>query len=175
MARALFYLFVGLFGAVIGNYNDPNACGQTDYPAPGYSPSCKRQCIDGDNKTQEENYARGTFCFVKYSDDDEALYYLGHCDNGECLPDNRDAYGRPPRQWDDVYHVCEDRRSDTTVKNCTYICMKQTEKYLPREYYYGIYRNSPCKYGDGKTGICRSGLCESPDLFPPIDKGPMTP
>uniref|UniRef100_A0A0K8RAP0 Putative basic tail protein n=1 Tax=Ixodes ricinus TaxID=34613 RepID=A0A0K8RAP0_IXORI len=112
MARALFYLFVGLFGAVIGNYNDPNACGQTDYPAPGYSPSCKRQCIDGDNKTQEENYARGTFCFVKYSNDDEALYYLGHCDNGECLPDNRDAYGRPPRQWDDVYHVCEDRRSD---------------------------------------------------------------
>ncbi|KAG0422132.1 hypothetical protein HPB47_002025, partial [Ixodes persulcatus] len=127
------------------HYYNPNECGHPDFPSPGYTPSCKRKCLDGNGQEQEEDYASGTFCFVTYSSSDDALYYLGYCDRGVCLPENRDADGRPPRQWDGVYHVCDDRRSDTTVKNCTYICMKQTEKYLPREYYYGIYRNSSCK------------------------------
>ncbi|CAN7985701.1 unnamed protein product [Ixodes pacificus] len=64
MARALFYLFVGLFGDVMCNSNDPGACGRPDYPAPGYAPSCERECRDGNGVQQKENYARGTFCFV---------------------------------------------------------------------------------------------------------------
>nr|AAY66555.1 putative secreted salivary protein [Ixodes scapularis] len=176
MGRALFYLFVGLFGDVMCNYNDPGACGQPDYPAPGYAPSCDRKCRDGDGVEQTENYACGTFCFVKYSDDDDdALYYLGHCNDGKCLPDNRDADGRPPHQWDAEYHKCLDKRSETPVKNCTYICQVEKESYRPIEYYYGIYRHTGCKYGDGKTGICRSGFCENPDLFPSIDEGSIKP
>uniref|UniRef100_A0A0K8R913 Putative basic tail protein n=1 Tax=Ixodes ricinus TaxID=34613 RepID=A0A0K8R913_IXORI len=168
-ARALLYLFVGLFGDVMCNYYNPNECGQPDFPGPGYSRSCKRQCIDGDYQKQEENYQRGTFCFVTYADDNEALYYLGHCDNGECLPDNRGAGGRPPHQWDAEYHRCLDKTSAVPVKNCTYICEEHRPSHLPRAYFYGIYRNSTCTLANNETGICRSGFCHGKEHFPQID------
>uniref|UniRef100_A0A090X7V9 Putative secreted salivary protein n=1 Tax=Ixodes ricinus TaxID=34613 RepID=A0A090X7V9_IXORI len=71
MAKALFYLFFGLFGDVMCNNIDPRICTTDSYQAEGYAPSCTFKCLN--NGVEEEvNYATGTFCFVNRKDGDTA-------------------------------------------------------------------------------------------------------
>uniref|UniRef100_V5GLF0 Putative secreted metalloprotease n=2 Tax=Ixodes ricinus TaxID=34613 RepID=V5GLF0_IXORI len=98
MAKALFYLFFGLFGDVMCNNIDPRICTTDSYQAEGYAPSCTFKCLN--NGVEEEvNYATGTFCFVNRKDG--TLHHLGHCENGVCVPENRgprrESY---PTTWD---------------------------------------------------------------------------
>ncbi|XP_040073485.1 uncharacterized protein LOC8036217 [Ixodes scapularis] len=166
MARVFFYLIVGLFGHITCTYNLPNACRPNDvYPTPGFAPSCRYLCTTR-GYVQERPYADGTVCFVTYSNDEQAVRYLGYCQHGTCLPANLEPSGKLPHQWDGIYHVCDDKQSVyQPVRNCTYICEEQDKPYLPRKYYYGIYTDTKCMLQDGKVGLCRSGLCYGMEYF----------
>uniref|UniRef100_V5IHN1 Basic tail protein n=1 Tax=Ixodes ricinus TaxID=34613 RepID=V5IHN1_IXORI len=183
MARVFFYLIVGLFDHITCTYYVPNACHPNDvYPTRGFAPSCRYLCTSS-GYVEERFYADGTFCFVRYSGD-EAVRYLGFCLYGVCLPANIDPSGRLPHQWDGIYHVCPDKKiSYGTVRNCTFICERQEQLYLPIQYYYGIYIETKCWLQDGKVGLCRSGFCYGMEYFqstvkpqkPVVSQKPATP
>uniref|UniRef100_A0A0K8R9H6 Putative basic tail protein n=1 Tax=Ixodes ricinus TaxID=34613 RepID=A0A0K8R9H6_IXORI len=143
---------------------DPRVCTSDVYPVDGYAPSCSFTCLN-EGMQEVVNYQTGTFCFVKH--DDGSLHYLGHCKDGQCVPENRDAAGNPPPQWNADYHVCDDKISSEVVKNCTYICKKDRNPWELPLYFYGIYEGK-CKL-ETEEGICRSGFCHSGSQFPKID------
>uniref|UniRef100_A0A090XB91 Putative secreted salivary protein n=1 Tax=Ixodes ricinus TaxID=34613 RepID=A0A090XB91_IXORI len=109
MRVALFYIFVGLFGDIMCNNNDPNVCYSDDYPNEGYTRSCSRLCSTG-HSYEKRPYTDGTLCYVNR--EDESLYYLGHCKDGQCIPENRGAGGKLPHQWDAKYHQCNDIKTN---------------------------------------------------------------
>uniref|UniRef100_V5GJ23 Putative secreted protein n=1 Tax=Ixodes ricinus TaxID=34613 RepID=V5GJ23_IXORI len=109
MCVALFYIFVGLFGDIMCNNNDPYVCYSDDYPNEGYTRSCSRLCSTG-HSYEERPYTDGTLCYVNR--EDESLYYLGHCEDGQCIPENRGAGGKLPHQWDAKYHQCSDIKTN---------------------------------------------------------------
>uniref|UniRef100_A0A0K8RBB5 Putative basic tail protein n=1 Tax=Ixodes ricinus TaxID=34613 RepID=A0A0K8RBB5_IXORI len=165
MAKALFFLFFGLFGNVMCNFFDSRICTTDSYQAEGYAPGCTFKCLEN-NEERVVNYRAGTFCFVNR--EDETLQHLGHCENGVCVPENRGPGGSLPHQWDAEYHGCNDVMTDKVVKNCTYVCKKDRQSWELPLYFYGVYEGK-CEL-DGETGICRSGVCHSGNQFPQIDK-----
>ncbi|XP_040070362.3 uncharacterized protein LOC8041159 [Ixodes scapularis] len=176
MTSAFFFFFVGLFGHVVCQGNDPNVCtSDNGYPAEGYAPSCKYKCSNG-QEYETCNYDDATFCFVFYGKGNTTLHHLGKCVNGECEPENRAADRTLPHQWDGKYHQCKDLESyQEPVVNCTYICAKERASYELPEYYYGIYKTpSKCWLGS-EVGVCVSGICHSGKDFPQIDQGPQQP
>uniref|UniRef100_A0A0K8RGR1 Putative basic tail protein n=1 Tax=Ixodes ricinus TaxID=34613 RepID=A0A0K8RGR1_IXORI len=179
MTWAFFYIIVGLFGYILCRGHDPNTCPSNNvYPAPGYAPSCKYECKNGQTY-ETPNYQEGTFCFVYHGDLTMTLHHLGACKDGECVPENRAANGSLPYQWAGIYHQCEDLESfQNPIVNCTYICSRQEANYKHREYYYGIYKDgSKCWMGTGTDfGVCRSGICHNEKVISSIDNvAPQSP
>nr|AAY66704.1 putative salivary secreted protein [Ixodes scapularis] len=174
MKGTSFYVLFCFFGAII--CDDPPRCTSDAYDNyPGFAPGCTRNCTNNYEVEPARRYNDGVFCFA--SNPDGSFKHLGACYEGVCQEEPRGPNGQLPNQWADEYHMCASNTSlNTPVTNCAFICKMKREQHLPEGYFFGIFKHpSKCELGNGKIGVCASGHCTDPELYPKIDDGELKP